>query len=102
MIVRLWRGEATAENADAYVRHLTGTVFPSLRGLPGHRGAHLLRRKTAAGVEFLAVTEWDSAEAIEAFAGKDIETAIVEPEARAILSSFDTFARHYERVDQRP
>jgi heme-degrading monooxygenase HmoA len=99
MIVRLWRGEATAENADAYVRHLTGTVFPSLRGLPGHRSAHLLRRKTAAGVEFLAVTEWDSVEAIEAFAGKDIETAIVELEARAILSSFDTFARHYERVD---
>jgi heme-degrading monooxygenase HmoA len=99
MIVRIWRGEATAANADAYVRHLTGTVFPSLRARPGHRGAHLLRRRTAAGVEFLAVTEWDSLEAIEAFAGKDIETAIVEPEARAVLSDFDSFARHYERVD---
>jgi len=99
MIVRIWRGAATAENADAYVRHLTGTVFPSLRGLPGHRGAHLLRRKTATGMEFLAVTEWESLEAIEAFAGKEIETAVVEPEARAVLSDFDSFVRHYERVD---
>jgi len=99
MIVRIWRGEATADKADAYVLHVTGTVFPSLHGLRGHRSAHLLQRKAATGVEFLAVTEWESREAIEAFAGKDIETAIVEPEARAILSGFDDFARHYERVD---
>ena len=99
MIVRIWRGTATAENADAYTRHLTGTVFPALRGLPGHRGAHLLHRKTATGVEFLAVTEWESLEAIEAFAGKDIETAVVEPEARGVLSDFDSFVRHYECVD---
>ena len=76
-----------------------GNGVPLLRSLPGHRGAHLLRRKTATGMEFLAVTEWESLEAIEAFAGKDIETAVVEPEARAVLSDFDSFVRHYERAD---
>ena len=44
MIVRIWRGQATIENADAYYRHVTGTVFPGLAGIRGHRGAYLLRR----------------------------------------------------------
>ena len=32
----------------------------------------------------------------EAFAGENIDVAIVEPEGRAALSEFDDFARHYE------
>ena len=42
------------------------------------------------------MTLWDSLDAIKAFAGDDIGTAIVEPEARAVLSDFDSFADHYE------
>jgi hypothetical protein len=42
------------------------------------------------------VTLWDSIDAIKRFAGEDPETAVVEPEARAVLSSFDNFTRHYE------
>ena len=45
MIARLWRGQATNAQADAYFRHVTGTVFPSLKDLAGHRGAWLLRRQ---------------------------------------------------------
>ena len=96
MIARLWRGQATTANADAYFRHVTGTVFPSLKALAGHRGAWLLRRDVDGHIEFLAVTLWESLEAIQAFAGGDIGTAIVEPEARAVLSGFDDFASHYE------
>ena len=96
MIVRLWRGQATTANADAYFRHVTGTVFPSLKALAGHRGAWLLRRDVDGHIEFLAMTLWESLEAIQAFAGGDIGTAIVEPEARAVLSGFDDFASHYE------
>ncbi len=96
MIARIWRGQATSANADAYFKHVTTTVFPALARIAGHHGAYLLRREVTGGVEFLAVTLLDSRAAIEAFAGSDIETAIVEPEARTVLSSFDTFARHYE------
>ncbi len=96
MFVRIWRGQATTAKADAYVSHVTEAVFPSLKGLPGHRGAYLLRREVDLHVEFLAVTFWESLEAIRAFAGDAVETAIVEPQARAVLSSFDSFARHYE------
>lgn len=97
MIARLWRGQAaTAANAEAYFQHLTGTVLPSLKDMAGHRGAWILRRDVGGRTEFLAVTLWASRQPIEAFAGADIDTAIVEPEARAVLAEFDDFARHYE------
>jgi len=96
MIARLWRGVADASNADVYQRHATATVFPALREIPGHRGAYLLRRVTDTRTEFLALTLWNSIEAIRAFAGADAEKAVVEPEARAVLTEFDDSARHYE------
>ncbi len=102
MIVRTWRGQATHANADAYFHHVTETVFPSLKALAGHRGAWLLRREVAGRTEFLALTLWDSLEAIEAFSGRAVGTAIVEPEARAVLAEFDECARHYEVAFKTP
>ena len=103
MIARLWRGQtATAANAEAYFQHLSGTVFPSLKDLAGHRGAWILRREVDGRCEFLAVTLWETRQAIEAFAGADIDKAIVEPEGRAVLAEFDDFARHYEVAFQTP
>ncbi len=96
MITRIWRGETRPENADAYQSFVTGRVFTALTKLEGHRGAYLLRRPEDNRVEFLAVTLWDTLDSIRAFAGDKIETAVVEPEARAILSSYDDFVRHYE------
>ena len=96
MIARLWRGAAVAGNADAYERHATTKVFPALRDIAGHRGAYLLKRAVGGRTEFLAMTLWDSIDAIRAFAGADPEVAVVEPEAQAVLAEFDDFARHYE------
>jgi len=96
MIARLWRGQATSGNADAYAQHFSHTVTASLKTMAGHRGAWLLRRDADGHAEFLAMTLWESRQAIEAFTGPDIGKAIVEPEARAVLSAFDDFAHHYE------
>ena len=96
MIARTWRGVAAGVDADAYLRHFVGTVAPGLKQLHGHRGAWLLRREIEGRTEFLAVTLWESREAIHAFAGADIGRAHVEPEARAVLIEFDDFANHYE------
>jgi heme-degrading monooxygenase HmoA len=96
MIARIWRGQASAENAPRYQEHATRYVFPSLAALPGYQGAYLLSRETQGEVEFLAVTLWDSFDAVKGFAGENPEIAVVEPEARAVLSQFDDFARHYE------
>jgi heme-degrading monooxygenase HmoA len=96
MIMRIWRGQARGANAAAYVRHFNHTVSASLSTMTGHKGAWLLRRETDGQTEFLALTLWESRKAVEAFTGPDIDKAIVEPDARAVLSGFDDFARHYE------
>jgi heme-degrading monooxygenase HmoA len=96
MIARTWRGRATAANAPAYLKHFTETVVPQLKTLPGYHGAYLLRRETGGEIELVALTLWESRASIEAFAGQDIGRAHVEPQARAVLTSFDESADHYE------
>jgi heme-degrading monooxygenase HmoA len=98
MIARIWRGKAMAVKADDYLRHFTTRVAPHLKDVVGHRGAYLLRREAGGQVEFIAVTMWDSIETIKQFTGPDPDVAIVEPEGRAALSSFDDFATNYEVV----
>jgi len=98
MIIRIWRGLCTPESADAYERHVTRKVFPALTRIHGHRGAYLLRRQAEGQVEFLAVTAWDSMEAVREFAGQNPDIAVVEPEAQAVLADFDQFVRHYALV----
>jgi heme-degrading monooxygenase HmoA len=102
MIVRMWRGQATAANADAYERFVTTRVFAALPAIDGHRGAYLLKRSIGDGVEFIAVTLWESLDAIRKFAGEPIDRAVVEPEARAVLSTFDDFVRHFELAHGAP
>jgi heme-degrading monooxygenase HmoA len=98
MIVRIWRGQAERENAPTYLRHVTERVFPTLNGIPGHVGSSVLQRDADTCTEFLVMTYWDSWDAIRAFAGGDIDAAVVEPEAREALSEFDEFVRHVEVV----
>ena len=102
MITRIWKGRALLENAQAYQSFVTQQVFTQLTTLEGHRGAYLLRRDAGDHAEFMAVTLWDSLQSIRAFAGDALESAVVEPEARAVLSSFDDFVAHYEVVHGYP
>jgi hypothetical protein len=48
------------------------------------------------GVAHARVSQlWDSLDSIRQFSGENLELAVVEPEARAVLSTFDDFVRHY-------
>lgn len=97
MIVRIWRGSAAVgANADAYEKHVTATVFPAVCRLDGNCGARLLKRRVGERIEFLAVTYWKTMEAVTAFAGENVELAVVEPAAQAVLAEFDPFVNHYE------
>jgi len=96
MIVRTWSATATSAGAESYSRYFAGTLLPQLRTLPGFEGAYLLRRDLGeeGTVELTTHTFWESLEAIRAFAGDDVARSVVEPEAQAMLTSFDPTAAH--------
>jgi len=96
MVTRLWRGWApSATEADAYQVLLTTEILPGLTGLPGFGGASVFRRDPDAEVEFLVETRFESLEALAAFAGADLERAVIEPRARANLARVEERARLY-------
>jgi len=66
-----------------------------VRAVDGYAGATLLQRRASAGVEIVVITWWRSLEAIRAFAGTDIDAAVVADEAASLLTRFDRRARHY-------
>jgi antibiotic biosynthesis monooxygenase (ABM) superfamily enzyme len=96
MITRLWRGWTTVDNADAYERFLLRELFPSMRGIPGFRGADILRRLEHDEVAFITLTRFDSVAAIQAFAGDDYETPVLEPQALALLDRYEPRALHFD------
>ena len=98
MIARIWSAQTTPAHAPAYATHLQHHVLPELRGLDGYAGTVLLQRAAPQGVEVLVITWWRSLAAIRAFAGADLERAVVADEARAVLKKFDRRVRHYEVV----
>jgi heme-degrading monooxygenase HmoA len=67
---------------------------------PGNRGAWLLRRDQGDRTEFIALLLWDSVDAIRAFAGDDIEAAVLYPEDARYLVGGESTVTHYHVVDQ--
>jgi heme-degrading monooxygenase HmoA len=98
MILRLWKGRARIDSADAYQQHVTTTVFPKLQALPEYVRGRVLRRTVDGQVEFLVMTEWVSLDAVRTFAGDALDRAVVDPAARAVLTTFDDHVEHFEIV----
>ena len=98
MISRQWRGLAKSSQADKYVEHLRQETFPKLKEIPGFVSASILRRSVPNGVEFLIVTTWESIDAIQGFAGTDVETAVVPPRVQDMMVEYDNRVRHYQIV----
>lgn len=98
MISRIWHGWTTPENADAYEALLQEEILVGIaaRNIPGFRKIQVLRRSLGAEVEFITIMEFESIEAVRAFAGDDHEVSVVPPKARALLSRFDTRSQHYD------
>jgi hypothetical protein len=98
MILRLWRGWTTPENADPYEELIRTTIFPGIltRTIAGLEGLELFRRPLEAEVEFMTAMRFTSWGAVRAFAGQNWEVSVVPP-ARLVLSRFDEKAVHYEQ-----
>jgi mannose-6-phosphate isomerase-like protein (cupin superfamily) len=82
------------------VAHFERAVRPALEATGGFVDATVERVEQDDGrTEIVVVTRWDSLDAVRAFAGEDVELAVVEPEARAVLDDFDARVRHIELRD---
>jgi len=96
MIARFWSAHTTPALVDLYLQHFEQSVSPQLQKLSGFLGATVGTRPLPRAIEILVITYWESFAAIEAFAGADRESAVVAPEAAALLTEFDKRVRHFE------
>lgn len=101
MILRLWSGWTTPENATAYDRVLDTEVAPGiaarkLAGLERFEVWHRLPEERQGRHEFLTAMRFRDLAAVAEFTGGDPHASVVPDRARAVLDSFDQHSRHYE------
>ncbi len=99
MVARIWHGVVPVSKSDEYLRLMQTIAIPDYRSIPGNRGAYALREIRGDEAHFLMLTFWESREAIQAFAGKDIEAAKYYDFDRHFLLELEPFVRHYELYD---
>jgi heme-degrading monooxygenase HmoA len=95
MIERVWSGRTTRDGAVTYAQHFRHHVVPQLSAIAGYRGARLLEREQDGGIEIVVVTRWQSLDAIRAFAGEELDRAVVHEDAAALFSDYDRKVRHF-------
>jgi heme-degrading monooxygenase HmoA len=98
MIARTWRGAVRRADADEYADYIDRTGFAEYARTAGNRGAWILRRDRGERTEFITLSLWESEEAIRAFAGDDIEAAVLYPEDERYLIDGRSEVAHYEVV----
>jgi heme-degrading monooxygenase HmoA len=95
MIARHWTGVTKPGRSNDYIAHLKEETFPKLSSIPGFIKARILQRDLTDGTEFLITTEWESLDAIHAFAGQKAIKAVVPQVARDMMVRFDDTVKHY-------
>ena len=96
MIARIWRGAVRADDATAYASYIQETGIEAYKATPGNRGAWLLWRPDGEKAEIITLSFWESRQAIQGFAGQDIEKAVFYPEDDRFLVERDLTVHHYE------
>src|SRR5690348_1242024 len=96
MLARIWHGATTLTQADDYLAFLKRRAIPDYQSTAGNRGVYILRRIEGEQAHFLTLTFWESREAIQMFAGGEIEKAKYYPEDKDFLLQFEPTVAHYE------
>ncbi|HEY2908229.1 MAG TPA: hypothetical protein VGJ29_20155 [Vicinamibacterales bacterium] len=98
MIARMWSARATAAGLSCYVDYFRAHVLPELTAIAGYKGASVLTRERPGDVEVTVITRWTSMDAIRAFAGDAVGTAVVHEGAAAHLIDYDKHVTHHTVV----
>jgi heme-degrading monooxygenase HmoA len=99
VIARIWTGEVRQADAETYADYIRETGFREYGETAGNRGAWLLRRDDGDTTRFLALSMWESLDAVRAFAGDDVEAAVLYPEDERYLRPGSSTISHYDVVD---
>jgi len=102
MILRIWNGYTTKQNAAAYERLVTTEVIPAIanKDIVGYHRIQLLRKELEGETQFTTIMWFDNIDAVKAFVGEDYETVYVPDNARKILSRFDQKSSHHEMIGE--
>ncbi len=96
MISRQWKGIVKEQSHDEYVSFLKNVVLKDASTLSGYCGASIYERELDGAYEFMVATNWVDLASIKAFAGEDINKAMVPEEAQHMMISYDKTALHYD------
>ena len=102
MIARIWTGAVRTADADHYATYIRETGFAEYGRTDGNRGAWLLRRDDGGSTESSPCRSGTRVDAIRAFAGEDIEAAVLYPEDERYLIGGESRTAHYEVADEIP
>jgi heme-degrading monooxygenase HmoA len=96
MIARIWHGIVPISKADEYLRLMQTVALPDYRATPGNRAAYALREIRGEEAHFLMLTFWESLQAIQSFAGEDIQSAKYYAFDREFLLELEPSVKHYK------
>ncbi len=107
MIARDWKCLCPTRHREGFLKHLELTGVREARATPGYLGHQILERVGATcqalksgSVEIGLVTYWKDWEAVRAFAGGSVETAVLYPGDERFEIVPDKHVRHYEVLDR--
>jgi heme-degrading monooxygenase HmoA len=96
VIARIWTARSTPALAPQYIAYFEQHVVPELRAVAGYQGARVLVREADDQFHVMVLTWWTSFDAIRAFAGDALDTAVVHEAAARLLTDFDRQVIHCE------
>ena len=96
MIARHWRGWTRLQDAHGYESLLRTKILPGLKAIKGYRGGYVLRSDAPEESEFVVLNFFDSLASVRQFAGQNYAVPVFEPEAKRLLTRFDTIVNHYD------
>jgi heme-degrading monooxygenase HmoA len=95
-IARVWYGRTPSSKGEEYVEYIKKTGVKGLTETEGNRGVLVFKRVNEDIAEITVISFWDSLDAIQRFAGKDINKAVYYPEDAKYLLEMPPNLEHYE------
>ena len=99
VVARLWRGRVKDAKAHEYERYLEKEGIAKLKAIHGNLGVEVHRQSLHDGTtEFVVVSYWPNREAIQAYAGEDIEKVHDLPRDKEFLIDPDKTVQNFDSV----